>query len=229
RTMLLEKANKDLESFAYSVSHDLRAPIRHIDAFSKILHNTIKDNINEESERYFNKINSASKKMSKMIDDLLLFSRLGRKVLDKKDINLNILVKDVIEKYKKDIGERKIEFKITELPIVNGDNDLIQIVFENLISNAIKFTSKKDIAVIEIGQIKNEDESNNIYIKDNGVGFDMNYINKLFGIFQRLHTEQEFEGTGIGLANIKQIIQKHGWEIRGEGKINEGATFYISL
>ncbi|MFN4150102.1 MAG: PAS domain S-box protein, partial [Candidatus Sericytochromatia bacterium] len=228
RTILLEQANKELESFAYSVSHDLRAPIRHIDGFSALLKNSLK-NITPESEQYFQKINLASSKMSKMIDDLLKFSRLGRKVLEKTDVDLNILIKEVIEQYKPDIVGRNVEFIIGELPIVKGDKGLLQIVFENLISNALKFTSKKDLAIIEINQCENCNKGCNIYIKDNGVGFDMTYVDKLFGVFQRLHTEREFTGTGIGLANIKQIIQKHGGTIRGEGEIDKGATFYVYL
>jgi PAS domain S-box-containing protein len=228
RTDQLETANKDLESFAYSVSHDLRAPLRHIDGFTKLLKNSIKIS-NVDSEKYFNKITESSNKMSKMIDDLLNFSRLGRKILEKIDVNLNILVNQVIEQYKIDIGNRNIEFIIGTLPIVKGDQGLLQIVFENLISNAIKFTSKKDLAIIEINQCQNTNKRCNIYIKDNGAGFDMSYVHKLFGVFQRLHPESEFSGTGIGLANVKQIIQKHNGTIHVESEVNKGTTFYLSL
>jgi PAS domain S-box-containing protein len=228
RTEQLEQTNKDLESFTYSVSHDLRSPLRHIDGFTKLLKNSIK-NPTEDSVRYFDKIIQSANKMSGMIDDLLKFSRLGRKVLEKSNVDLNILVNQVIEQYKIDFGDRKIEFIVGNLPTIRGDIGLLQVVFENLISNAIKFTSKKDFAVIEINTCNQNNRNCTVYIKDNGAGFDMAYVDKLFGVFQRLHTESEFSGTGIGLANIKQIIQKHGGKIYAEGEIDKGATFYLSL
>ena len=228
RTEELENANKDLESFAYSISHDLRAPLRHIDGFSRILKNhTLEKNL--EAEHFFKKIFDAITRMSDMIDGLLKFSRLGRKVIDKKNVDLNILIKDVINEYKTETEHRNIEYKIGQLPIVQGDYTLLRVVFDNLISNAIKFTSKKEFAVIEINQCKNTIKDCTMYIKDNGAGFDMNYENKLFRVFQRLHSESEFEGTGIGLANIRQIIQKHGGSIRVESKVNKGATFFLYL
>lgn len=228
RTEQLETANKDLESFAYSVSHDLRAPLRHIDGFTKLLKRFLKDP-NEDVINYFSKIEESAKKMSRMIEDLLKFSRLGRKQLELVDVDLNKIVKTILEQYKPDIENRNIEFKIGTLPIVKGDIGLLQIVFENLISNAIKFTSKKDLAIIEIDTCKNCSKGFNIYIKDNGAGFDMSYSSKLFGVFQRLHTESEFSGTGIGLANVKQILKKHGGNIHAESEVDNGATFFISL
>jgi hypothetical protein len=227
RTAQLETANKDLESFAYSISHDLRAPLRHIDGFSRILKGSI-PNKTSETERFFNKISESSSRMSKMIDDLLTFSRLGRKSINKTEVDLNELIVRVINHFKPDTENRSIEWKIEKLPVINGDANLLLLVFENLISNAIKFTSKRENAIIEIGRI-NKDSRFGFFIKDNGVGFDMQYIDKLFGVFQRLHTQEEFEGTGIGLANIKQIIQKHGGTISAEGELNKGATFYINL
>lgn len=227
RTKQLEIANKDLESFAYSVSHDLRSPLRHIDGFSKLLKKSV-INPSDDSKRYFAKIEESALKMSRMIDDLLKFSRLGRKQLDLTNIDLNVIVKSVIDQLSPDIENRKIKFVIGNLPIVKGDSGLLQMVFENLISNAIKFTSKKDESVIEIGECQ-KNNTNVIYVKDNGAGFDMSYADKLFGVFQRLHTENEFSGTGIGLANVKQIIQKHGGSIFAESQVNQGATFYIFL
>lgn len=224
RTDQFESANKGLESFAYSVSHDLRAPLRHIDGFTRLLKKYVTQNTNE-TDRFFEKIFESINKMSRMIDELLKFSRLGRKTLEKTDIDLNELIKKVINQYKIETDGRKLEYKIGKLPIVQGDYTLLQVVFENLISNAIKFTSKKEYAVIEIGTL----DDGSIYIKDNGAGFDMEYKDKLFGVFQRLHTESEFEGTGIGLANVKQIIEKHGGSIKAESEIDKGATFYISL
>lgn len=228
RTIQFELANQDLESFAYSVSHDLRAPIRHINGFAKLLKSNIKE-YNDEINRYFDKITEASNKMSKMIDGLLKFSKLGRTTLEKVDVDLNIIIKNIIKQQIKLIEDRKIEFKVEDLPIVKGDPSLLQMVFENIISNSIKFTSKKDSAIIEIGQCKNTSNNCTIYVKDNGIGFSMAYVDKLFGVFQRLHTENEFSGIGIGLANSKQIIKKHGGSIRAEGEIDKGATFYISL
>lgn len=228
RTAQLEASNEDLEAFAYSVSHDLRAPLRHIDGFTRLLKTSLKES-SEEIEIYLKKITESAIKMSQMIDDLLKFSRLGRKLLLKNKIDLNILVNQVIESFRIDNVDRKVEFRVGTLPIIEGDYGLIQIVFENLISNALKFTSKKDLAIIDLDQDNSNNKGYNIYIKDNGVGFDMAYADKLFGVFQRLHHENEFSGTGIGLANIKQIIQKHGGTIRAEGEIDKGATFYLSL
>jgi PAS domain S-box-containing protein len=228
RTEQLASVNRDLESFAYSISHDLRAPLRHIDGFTRLLKNNLM-NENEEITRYCNKITESSTKMASMIDALLMFSRLGRKPLQVTKIDLNQLVNKVIKHFEPDIGNRRIEWKIGELPGLLGDFNLIQLVLENLISNAIKFTCKKETTVIEIGKYNGMDQSIGFYIKDNGAGFDMAYSNKLFGVFQRLHTKEEFEGTGIGLANIKQIINKHGGTIHAEGEVNKGATFYITF
>jgi PAS domain S-box-containing protein len=228
RTAELENANKDLEAFAYSVSHDLRSPLRHIDGFARLLQKNIPAE-NEESGRFIGKINNSTTKMALMIDSLLTFSRLGRKPLQKTMVNLNELVQNVIKHFEPDITGRDIEWKIGTLPVLSADRDLLQLVLENLISNSIKFTSRKDKAIIEIYEYCGPENRNGFYIKDNGAGFDMAYSDKLFGVFQRLHTTGEFEGTGIGLANIYRIIQKHGGTIRAEGIINNGATFYITL
>jgi PAS domain S-box-containing protein len=228
RTEQLAAANKDLESFAYSISHDLRAPLRHIDGFSRLLKNNMAQE-SEETIRYCNKITESSTKMASMIDALLAFSKLGRKSLQKTEINLNQLVNNVIKHFEPDIENRNIEWHVGDLPTFYGDFNLMQLVFENLISNAIKFTSKKEKAIIEIEKYNIPGSRCGFYIKDNGAGFDMAYADKLFGVFQRLHTKEEFEGTGIGLANIKQIIQKHGGTIRAEGEVNKGTTFYITF
>jgi PAS domain S-box-containing protein len=228
RTAQLEQANKDLEAFAYSISHDLRAPLRHVDGFIRLLYS----NIQQPSETvtgYFEKISTASKRMSIMIDDLLTFSRLGRKALVISPVNLEALVWDIIEHMKPDIINQEVQWIILPLPIVNADHSLLRMALENLLSNALKYSQKKPKTIIEMGTVKDEDNNVEFYIKDNGVGFDMAYAEKLFGVFQRLHTNEEFEGTGIGLANVKQIINKHKGLIRGEGKLNEGATFFITL
>jgi PAS domain S-box-containing protein len=228
RTTQLQQANKDLESFAYSISHDLRSPLRHINWFSRILYSNIQ-NPNDDIKGYYEKINTASKRMSTMIDDLLSFSRLGRKELTLSKVDMNELIHEIIEQYKPDTENRHIDWRIQELPEISADRGLIRIAFENLISNAIKYTSKQSKAVIEIGANEITDNKTEIFFRDNGVGFDMAYAQKLFGVFQRLHTNEDFEGTGIGLANAKQVISKHNGLIRAEGKVNEGATFYITL
>jgi len=228
RTAELETSNKDLEAFAYSISHDLRAPLRHIDGFARLLRKSVSDP-SAEAMRFFDKISESSSKMSVMIDALLNFSRLGRKPVSKVKVDLNILVKQIVSQFQQLNGTRIIDFKIGELPCIEGDPALLLIVFENLISNAFKFTSKTTHAVIEIGSFDGDGGKCGIYIKDNGAGFDMRYTAKLFNVFQRLHTSEEFEGTGIGLANVKQIIHKHGGTIHSESEIDKGATFYITI
>lgn len=228
RTAQLERANKDLEAFAYSVSHDLRAPLRHLDGFARLMYSRI-ESPDPTVADYFKKINDSSKRMAGMIDDLLTFSRLGRKELNLSTVNLYPLIKEITEQFKPDTASRNIVWNIKELPSLLADKNLLKLALENLISNAIKYTSKKQEAVIEIGYAETANNFVDIYIKDNGVGFDNAYQNKLFNVFQRLHTNEEFEGTGIGLANVKQIVQKHNGSVRAEGKINEGAVFYITL
>ena len=227
RTLQLEAVNKDLESFAYSISHDLRAPLRHIDGYTRMLKMSTPEQT-KDTEHYFKKIAESSSKMSKMIDDLLNFSRLGRKNLVKTEIDLNIVIAKIIDQFKPDIETRSVEWKIDKLPTIKGDADLMHLAFVNLISNSLKFTSKKTKAIIEITNCSTVEKCC-ISVKDNGVGFDMKYSDKLFGVFQRLHTSDEFEGNGIGLANIQQIIHKHGGTISAIGEPNIGTTFFINL
>lgn len=228
RTNQLEMANKDLESFAYSVSHDLRAPLRHIDGFSRLLRKELPGEAIQVI-RYLDKISQSTTKMATMIDELLNFSRLGRTAMKKSSVDLNQLVKQIIDQYPAGALPPNLRFEIGELPVVEADPSLLLIVFENLISNAIKFSAKKEFPLIEIHPGSNAQNRCTVYIRDNGVGFDNAYSDKLFGVFQRLHTVEEFEGTGIGLANVKQIIKKHGGEITADGKSGEGATFYLTL
>ncbi len=228
RTDKLNEAIRDLESFAYSISHDLRAPIRHIDGFLKLLYSAIPQK-SASIESYYNKITLSANQMSSMIDNLLTFSRLGRQELTLSLVDLEELIYEIIDQFKPDIGKRKIRWIISRLPQISCDKSLLKLAMENLISNAIKYTSKKTMATISIGSRPISENFCEIYIKDNGVGFDMAYANKLFGVFQRLHTNEEFEGTGIGLANVKQIIHKHKGTIRAEAKLNKGAIFYITL
>lgn len=227
RTAKLETANKDLESFAYSVSHDLRAPLRHIDGFLNLLYSNIPDP-GEKSTLYYNRAIASSKRMTEMIDDLLTFSKLGRKKLVHKEVNIDELIGEIISDFKLNETNSQIKWKVNGLVPVSGDRNMLKLVFDNLISNAIKYSSKESKPIIEIGSNELELEIE-YYVKDNGVGFDMKYANKLFGVFQRLHSNDEFEGTGIGLANVKQILENHNGRIRAESELNNGTTFYIFL
>jgi PAS domain S-box-containing protein len=228
RTAQLEASNKELESFSYSVSHDLRAPLRAIDGFSRILLEEYGDKYDAEGKRLLNIIRGNTQKMGELIDALLTLSRLGRKEIEVLDIDMTGIVKELFDELGFDTDNRKVEFDIGPLPPVHGDKGMIRQVFANLLLNAVKFTKLRDTARIEVGGY-NEDSKNIYYVRDNGVGFDMRYKDKLFGVFQRLHNGEEFEGTGIGLAIVQRIINRHGGQIWAEGKVNEGATFYFTL
>jgi light-regulated signal transduction histidine kinase (bacteriophytochrome) len=228
RTAQLEAANKELEAFSYSVSHDLRAPLRAIDGFSRIILEDYLDKLDDEGKRLLNVIGNNTQKMGQLIDDLLVFSRLGRQEISPSDIRMTELAKRVFEDIKPLPNERNLQFNIKTLPVAQGDRSLIKQVFANLLSNAIKFTRPKEMGSIEIGGT-NDGAENIYYVKDNGVGFDMQYVDKLFGVFQRLHSAAEFEGTGVGLAIVQRIIHRHGGRVWAEGKVGEGATFYFSL
>jgi light-regulated signal transduction histidine kinase (bacteriophytochrome) len=228
RTAELESANSELESFSYSVSHDLRAPLRAISGFSKILFEDSADKLDDEGKRLLNIIQGNTGKMENIIDDLLALSRIGRKDVELSDIDMYELAKAVFDEVKAVNPEIKLQFNVKPLPPAHGDKGMIRQVFFNLLSNAIKFTKPKEVPVVEVGG--SADGSKNVYyVKDNGVGFDMQYANQLFGAFQRLHSDEEFEGTGIGLAIVKRIVNRHDGKIWAEGKENEGATFYFSL
>lgn len=229
QTIIASDANKELESFAYSVSHDLRAPLRHIDGFTKLLYTNIKSKIDQKSQGYIDNIISSSKQMNQLIDDLLTFSRMNRKELNMKNIKMNTVVNGALHTFDLDIKNSKVEIVVDDLSMIKVDAALMSYVWINLISNAIKFTSKTKKPKIHIGIDKQVDGETIYFIKDNGVGFDQKYVSKIFGVFQRLHTPSEFPGTGIGLANVKRIITKHNGSIRAEGKVNKGATFYITL
>ncbi len=228
RTSQLEAANRELESFSYSVSHDLRAPLRHINGYVDLLNSRFKDQLPEKAQHYLDTITDASKQMGQLIDDLLHFSRTGKQEMRREFFEMNALVDEVIEKVKPDIENRKVNWQIMKLPEVNGDYPLLKQVWINLISNALKFSRDRDITKISIGY-KEEKDNYIFYIKDNGVGFDMKYVSKLFGVFERLHSQNEYEGTGIGLANVQRIIHKHNGMVWAEGVLNEGATFYFYL
>ncbi len=228
RTDQLEAVNKELESFSYTVSHDLRAPARHISGFLDILKKNIGATLDEKNLRYFNLIKEATNEMGQLIDELLTFSRTAKADISKTKLSLNNIVKEVIERMGYNNESKMVEWIIEDLPEVKADQSLLRIVFDNLISNALKFTSQKNKPVIKIGS-ENIKGYNNIFIKDNGVGFDMKYYNKLFGVFQRLHNIEDFPGTGIGLATVKKIIAKHSGNVWAEGIEGEGATFFFSL
>lgn len=229
RTSELAAANRELEAFTYSVSHDLRAPLRHIMGFVELLQKQASSILDETSDRYMKTIVESAKKMGILIDDLLAFSRAGRLEMQKKRVSFNQLVDEVLSELKKGTEKRHIEWKIDDLPDVYGDPTMLKLVFLNLISNALKFTSKKKKVKIEVGWERSEGDDILIFVRDNGAGFDMKYQDKLFGVFQRLHKQTEFEGTGIGLANVRRIIDRHGGRIWGTGAVNEGATFYFTL
>lgn len=228
RTAQLEISNKELEAFTYTVSHDLRAPLRSMDSFSRILMDEYAPQLPKEAQRYLHLVRESTKKMSCLIDDLLAFSRLNRQSLNKQLVSMKELVEQTLVTLEGEYNHRKIDIKMGDLPNCAGDEAMLRQVWVNLFANALKFTRERENAKIEIGAWRTDDE-NVYFIKDNGAGFDMQYANKLFGVFQRLHSEREFEGTGVGLAIVQRVIQRHGGRVWAEGQVDEGAAFYFSL
>ena len=228
RTEELHASNKELEAFSYSVSHDLRAPLRHITGFATLLEQRSGASLDADGSRYLRTITEAAARMATLIDDLLAFSRMGRASLSKSRVNLAQLVRDARTEVSADVNGRRIDWEVHDLPSVEGDPALLRPVMVNLLSNAIKYTSTRDEARIEVGAEAKPGEVV-IFVRDNGVGFDMAYAHKLFGVFQRLHRAEEFSGTGIGLANVRRIVQRHGGRTWAEGAVGRGATFYFSL
>ncbi len=220
KTHLLEQANKELEAFAYSVSHDLRAPLRGIAGFSKIILDEYSTQVDDKCKRYLKRINENTYRMSVLIDDMLALSRTGRTEIQRRLVKSNDVINTVLKDFSEDIRSMGITVKIGNLPIINCDSILIQTVFSNLISNAIKFTRGKDRPEIEIGF---DEEKAAIFVKDNGIGFDMQYHDKIFHVFQRLHLPEEYEGTGIGLALVKRIVDRHQGKIWAESEPGKGA------
>ena len=228
RTSQLEAANKELEAFSYSVSHDLRSPLRHIDGFAEILISKYSEQVPEEAKKYLNTIVASAQKMGTLIDDLLSFSRTGRSEMKKSRLKMNQVIEDALTQIKASFADRKIKWDISQLPVVEGDYSLLRQAFVNLLDNAVKYSRTREVAVIKIGYTE-EKKDFIFFIKDNGVGFDMKYADKLFGVFQRLHSSSQFEGTGIGLANVQRIIQRHGGRIWAEAETDKGAVFYFSI
>jgi PAS domain S-box-containing protein len=229
RTRALAEANKELESFSYSVSHDLRAPLRHIGGFLELLQKRSGGSLDAKCQRYVNVISESVKEMGTLIDNLLSFSRMGRAEMRAAQVDLEQLTKDAISELAPDAAGRQIDWKIAPLPSVQADPALMRQVMLNLISNAIKYSRTQTRAEIEISCTPNDNGEHIIFVRDNGVGFDMKYADKLFGVFQRLHKADEFEGTGIGLANVQRIIGRHGGRTWAEGVVDGGATFYFSI
>lgn len=228
RSVLLEQANKDLESFSYSVSHDLRAPLRAIDGFSHILLDDCADKLDAEGVRVLEVIRSNTRNMSRLIDDLLAFSRLGRKPIERSEIDMAHLVDDVFVHLDPVSPAQTLRFNVETLPPTHGDAALIRQVWMNLLSNALKYSRKTKAPTVNVGSYA-QNGDNVYFVKDNGAGFDMKYADKLFGVFQRLHKAEDFEGTGVGLAIVQRIIQRHNGRIWAEAQVNEGATFFFSL
>lgn len=229
RTAQLEAANKELEAFSYSVSHDLRAPLRHIDGFTEMLRKDSEQNLSPSGQRYLGIISNAAKRMGALIDDLLIFSRMGRSELRRATVSMDSLVSDVLRDMAQDLEGRQIEWDIGSLPDVYGDPAMLKQVWVNLISNAVKYSRHRSPAKIKISGRKNEAGELEFSVQDNGAGFDMKYAAKLFGVFQRLHQNEEFEGTGIGLANVRRIVSRHGGRTWAEGQVEHGATFSFTL
>ena len=229
RGELLQVANKELEAFSYSVSHDLRAPLRHIDGYAALLSKAAGDALNDKARRYLQTISDSAKQMGQLIDDLLVFSRMGRQDMLHATVDLGQLLKTVLHDLRLDLQGRTISWTMHPLPNVSGDPAMLRQVFVNLVSNALKFTATRPEAKIEIGVAKRSPNEVEVFVRDNGVGFDMQYVGKLFGVFQRLHRNDEFEGTGIGLANVRRIVHRHGGRTWAEGALGQGATFYFSL
>jgi len=224
----LENANRELESFSYTVSHDLRAPLRSIEGFSTILYDEYYDKLDTTAKSHLDRIRRNTNKMASLIDDLLQLSRITRHTLHKEMFDIGSLAMDVVQKYKYENANRKIEFNVDSDMRVEGDANLIRIALDNLIDNACKYTGTRDVAKISFTKIDNNTPTV-FCIKDNGVGFDMRYIDKLFGPFQRLHSPEEFTGNGIGLATVARIIKRHGGKIWAESEINQGAKFCFTL
>jgi signal transduction histidine kinase len=225
----LQAVNRELEAFAYSVSHDLRAPLRHIAGFAELLQKHSDSVLDDKGRHQITKILDAANRMDNLVDDLLAFSRIGRTETQKTTINIEQLIESVVAEIAPETQGRNIAWRIGTLPMCYGDPSMLRLVFSNLISNAVKFTRSREQAQIEIGLLDDTPEEVIVFVRDNGVGFDMKYKDKLFGVFQRLHSHEAFEGTGIGLATVQRIVHRHGGRVWAEGAVDRSATFYVAL
>ncbi len=221
--------NEELEAFSYSVSHDLRAPLRHIDGFARLLRRNAGESLDEKSRHYLTMIEDSVRHMGELIDDLLAFSRLGRAEIRSATVDLEMLANEAIREVSSDVNGRRVRWTIGSMPRVAGDASLLRQALINLLSNALKYTRTREETLIEVGVVAADEDAVVCFVRDNGVGFDMRYADKLFGVFQRLHRSEEFEGTGIGLANVRRVIQRHGGKTWAEGTVDGGATFFFSL
>ncbi|HEY2329907.1 MAG TPA: ATP-binding protein, partial [Verrucomicrobiae bacterium] len=224
----LEAANQDLEAFSYSISHDLRAPLRHIAGYIEILQSEAADKLDQQAREHLQTVADSARNLGELIDALLEFSRMGRAEMRLERVSLAGLAEEARHELRRDIEGRDIDWQVGQLPEVQGDPLMLRQVIINLISNALKYTRKRQQAKIEVGATDSENETV-LFIRDNGVGFDMKYVDKLFGVFQRLHPVSEFEGVGIGLANVRRIIHRHGGHTWAEGTPDGGAAFYFSI
>ena len=230
RTSQLETANKELESFSYSVSHDLRAPLRHIIGFSKMLLEEFGSTLDPGAQHYLDRIQAGTQKMGLLVDELLSLAKLGRHAIVRQAIRLNPVVEEVVTMLEPDIQGREVQWVIDDLPLVECDPVLVKQIFQNLLANALKFTRTRAPAIIQVNCTDNTRDGQLVFmVRDNGIGFNMKYVDKLFGVFQRLHRPEEFEGTGIGLATVQRIVQKHGGRVWAEGEVDKGAAFYFTL
>ncbi|HEY8578879.1 MAG TPA: ATP-binding protein, partial [Beijerinckiaceae bacterium] len=226
----LQRSNKELEAFSYSVSHDLRAPFRHIVGYSELLRSLEGERLSDKGRRYIETIIDSAYAAGTLVDSLLAFSQLGRASLTMIPIDMNALVGEARRHAMLDVGpEREIRWVIGDMPSVKGDPTMLRLAIENLLSNALKYTRGREVAIIEVGVETRSAEATTFYVRDNGVGFDMAYVGKLFGVFQRLHRAEEFEGTGIGLANVRRIVERHGGSVWAEGELGRGATFFFCI
>jgi PAS domain S-box-containing protein len=224
----LKAANQELEAFTYSVSHDLRAPIRQIDGFSRILSEQVGPTLDGKARHYLRRIQDGAEHMGRLVDDLLNLAKVGRKCVRSTPVSLNSVIRGVLADLRREVGGRDIEWRIGGLPTVHCDARLMKVVFTNLLANAVKYTRPRRQAVIEVG-LTSQNGCGVVYVRDNGVGFDMRYADKLFGVFQRLHRPEEFEGTGVGLATVQRIVHKHGGQIWAEAEREKGAAFYFTI